>query len=443
MPRPSALRPDKVACTIALFATALAGCKPGAERPNEPTPVPASTAPALASASASTKVAKPLPLVDLLHETAAEVAVSSNVANPRDFPEHLIDGKPETAWNGKTGDLVGGWVAFRLPPGVRVRRIELSAGFDKASPAGDLFTMNHRVRRVRVSHDGKPLFERDLDLATRAPQPLDLERPGGGGIYRIEVLAVEPGTKASWRELSLSELRVLGEPGPAKLGRPIMPPVGVGDFPQPRLPVPPPPASIVGLYGRPYPSIAAFCRAFEPAVKPAIDKKFDGNRYPGTIEGPHCEPKGPLVPHFVPGGWAEAVYAYGANDVDAHFRSFAVKTPAGVVPAHVVFSSHDHDDPGCSGGNYAEVRQARYEADRLRITLLRVEYERLRTATGPGDTLIMLPSKSNVTKVELSCAFDGGALDCAEAQLAAACIEGDFDLPAAPSEPDWTRRCPE
>nr|MCU0685220.1 hypothetical protein [Polyangiaceae bacterium] len=63
-----------------------------------------------------------------------------------DFPEHLIDGKPETAWNGKTGDLVGGWVAFRLPSGVRVRRIELSAGFDKVSSAGDLFTI--RVARI-------------------------------------------------------------------------------------------------------------------------------------------------------------------------------------------------------------------------------------------------------------------------------------------------------
>src|SRR5689334_7769770 len=49
-------------------------------------------------------------VVDLLHHTAAAIAVSSNVDNPHDFPEHLVDGKRDTAWNGRTGDLVGAWI---------------------------------------------------------------------------------------------------------------------------------------------------------------------------------------------------------------------------------------------------------------------------------------------------------------------------------------------
>ncbi|HEU4537348.1 MAG TPA: hypothetical protein VFS00_24680 [Polyangiaceae bacterium] len=424
------------------MALALGGCKAGGEAP--PTGGSTGPAPSAPTPVASAQMAKPAPLVDLLHETAAEVAVSSNVRNPHDFPEHLVDGRPETAWNGKTGDLVGGWVAFRLPSGVRVRRIELSAGFDKTSPAGDLFTMNHRVRRVRVSHDGKTLFERDLDPAIRAPQPLDLERPRGGGVYRIEILAVEPGTKAAWRELSLSELKVWGEPGPARLERPTVPPVGVGDFPQPKPPPSPPPAALTGLYGRAYPSLAAFCRAFGAAVRPPLDAKFDGSRYPGRIEGPDCQATGPLVPRFTPDGWAEAVYGYAANDLDGSFHSFAVKTPAGIVPAHVVFSSHEHGDPGCSGGNYAEVRQARFDGGRLHLTLIKGVEERLRTQTLPDGTFEMLPPRAELTKVDVSCALEGGTLSCIETELASACVEGSDNrgLPPAPTEPDWTQRCP-
>ncbi len=47
---------------------------------------------------------------DLLHTTDARLAVSSKVDNPHDFPEHIADGRLETAWNGKTNDLVGGWL---------------------------------------------------------------------------------------------------------------------------------------------------------------------------------------------------------------------------------------------------------------------------------------------------------------------------------------------
>src|SRR5687767_2662524 len=50
---------------------------------------------------------------NLLVTTAAEVTVSSRVDNPRDFPEHLVDGKHETAWNGKTGDL-SAWIEVKL-----------------------------------------------------------------------------------------------------------------------------------------------------------------------------------------------------------------------------------------------------------------------------------------------------------------------------------------
>ncbi len=42
-------------------------------------------------------------VANLLYTTASVVAVSSKVDNPRDFPEHLIDGKAETAWSRTAG----------------------------------------------------------------------------------------------------------------------------------------------------------------------------------------------------------------------------------------------------------------------------------------------------------------------------------------------------
>ncbi len=81
--------------------------------------------------------------------------------NRKDFPEHLVDGKAETAWNSKTGDL-NGFIAFRAPAATRVKRIELTAGFDKVSPtAGDLFTKNHRITNVRLTREGKLVKEGD------------------------------------------------------------------------------------------------------------------------------------------------------------------------------------------------------------------------------------------------------------------------------------------
>src|SRR5262249_51518785 len=67
---------------------------------------PADAAPPLAVVQ---DAARPLPTVDLLLETEVKITVSSRVDNPRDYPEHLVDGRPETAWNGKTGDL-NGWI---------------------------------------------------------------------------------------------------------------------------------------------------------------------------------------------------------------------------------------------------------------------------------------------------------------------------------------------
>jgi hypothetical protein len=168
-------------------------------------------------------------LVSLLAWTDSRVAVSSTVDNPRDFPEHLIDGKMDTAWNGKTGDLLGGFIAFRVPKEARVDRVRIACGFDrKAKDGRDLFTANHRIARLRVWRDGTALKEVTLDTSRRDLQSIDIDGPGGD--YRLSVLETLPGTEPSWKELVVSELQVLGDPRGARLPGPHTPRVRVGSL---------------------------------------------------------------------------------------------------------------------------------------------------------------------------------------------------------------------
>jgi hypothetical protein len=157
------------------------------------------------------------------------VAVSSRVANPRDLPEHLVDRREETAWNGKTGDLVGGWLAFRVPKAAHVSHVLVSAGFDKVSAKKeDLFTANVRIARVRLKKGDTVLREAALDPSVRTPQRIDVDQSGGD--FTLEVLEVVPGTHAGWRELTVSELVVMGTPGKSVHKKPTAPLVRVGSL---------------------------------------------------------------------------------------------------------------------------------------------------------------------------------------------------------------------
>jgi hypothetical protein len=149
---------------------------------------------------------------DLLRDSTAEVAVSSNVDNPKDFPEHLIDGKQETAWNSKTGDLHG-WISFEVSKDSHVTQILMTVGFDKkAADGGDLFTMNHRIKKVRVSRAGQAIGDFTLDTEKRGPQTIPIDKPGG--VFKVEVLETVPGTKEKWKELVVSEFGVRGRLDP-------------------------------------------------------------------------------------------------------------------------------------------------------------------------------------------------------------------------------------
>lgn len=322
------------------FVLALAGCR------GTPSPAPAArpidASEASDASDASDAAAKSAGLVNLLYFTPAKVAVSSKVANPRDFPEHLVDGKPATAWNGKSGDLVGGAIAFRVPKDAHIDHLQLSAGFDATSKAGeDLFLANHRIRSVKVERDGQLVKRFALDPSVRTPQLLRIDGPGGD--YRIVVEKVVPGTKTAWKELAVSELAVLGSPGKERLERAVLPVVVVGDLataPAPRL------GAEAGTVAEgPYPSVAAFCQAHTRAITPRFLAGKDA--YPAFIEPPYCTVVGPL-PATITEPFLEGTLV-SVVEYDQVERRVALRTKAGFFVTKVVVGIEELRNPGCAG----------------------------------------------------------------------------------------------
>ncbi len=214
------------------------GCKtqPTAAEHAAPSPLASASAAfeaTLASAEDASAGRAPTGAPNLLQTVPAKVAVSSTVDNPRDFPEHLMDGRMETAWNGKTGDLHP-TIAFRVPADAHVERVDITAGYDAHQKSGerrDLFTANHRIKTLAVHRNGKKVKEVALDPQRRGFQPVPIDMDGGD--FQLEVVATEPGTNKEWKEIVVSEMRVIGRPGKElrKSGEPLRIAVGGLDAP--------------------------------------------------------------------------------------------------------------------------------------------------------------------------------------------------------------------
>lgn len=244
------------------------------------------------AAAAAAKASDVVPATtNLLVTTAAQVTVSSRVDNPRDFPEHLVDGKPETAWNGKTGDLAA-WIEVELDPRVHVTSLAITSGFDK----GDLFEKNLRVEKLEIARDGVRVKEVTLDPSVRKLQRIPIDGPGG--TYRMTVRSTVPGTNPSWKEIVISDVEVLGEaPEAARLSAPRVPVVKVAPGSAP----PPKRAENVGdvkLEGRRGASVVAICEAWKQEVLAVI------RSWPGVHEHAECGPIAvPPVEGTRPSSW--------------------------------------------------------------------------------------------------------------------------------------------
>lgn len=239
---------------LALAALCLVACKqdpkPAAGSGSAATPPTAVPRDAAAPADAAG------PVVELLHHTKSVVAVSSTVLNPKYQPEALVDGDLATAWNSRTGDLAGSWMAFRVPTDAFVTAVKLDVGFESKGPEGDYFTQNHRLKRVRISHGNKIVADAPLDPDKRGLQTIAISSPGGD--FRIQVVAVAPGTRKTWRETVVSELEVWGHT-PAPLAKPASPTVKVG--------------SLDGVehdpMAGPFPSLESYCEEWAKPIREA------------------------------------------------------------------------------------------------------------------------------------------------------------------------------
>lgn len=168
--------------------------------------------------------------VDLLHAVATELAVSSAYRDQRAQVDRLVDGDPATAWNSRTGDLVGAWIEVRLPADVQVSAIGIVPGFARPGGATDLFTGNHRVARIRVLREGTEVGTFAVEHAR--PEMVRVPVSGAGGVWRIELAELTPGTRSDWREACVSELQILGRAASSAPGA-RTPRTAVGTLPDP------------------------------------------------------------------------------------------------------------------------------------------------------------------------------------------------------------------
>lgn len=238
---------------------------PSGEDPPAPSPAASSeeTAPPPdeARAPGPPEVAAPeAPPVDLLQSVATDLAVSSAYRGQAAQLPRLVDGSLETAWNSESGDLAGAWIEVRLPAGAAVTSIAMTAGFTHRTDRADLFTGNHRVARVRVLRDGAEVGVYALDVESRELQTLPVEGPGG--VYRLEIAVTRPGTNASWREICVSELRVMGR-APDARDNERWPRFAVGQLPAPRSAEPPDRAAIAAAHRQQVISIERAWRDYE------------------------------------------------------------------------------------------------------------------------------------------------------------------------------------
>jgi hypothetical protein len=167
--------------------------------------------------------------VELLHSAPSTVAVSSTVDNAKIKPEHIVDGDLKTAWNSRTNDLVGSWVAFRVPAAATVATIKLTVGFATVDKKlGDLFTQNPRIKKVAVKRNKVLVGQFTLDPNNRAVQAIAIGKPGGD--YEIAVAEIVPGSKKAWRETSISELEVWGTLPAGTAAKAVKPEIRIGSL---------------------------------------------------------------------------------------------------------------------------------------------------------------------------------------------------------------------
>lgn len=377
---------------------------------------------------------KPIELVDLLYRTRARVAVSSTVANTHDYPEHLIDRRPDTAWNGKTGDL-DAHVEVRVPARARVKRLSITVGSDKITRQGDLFTMNRRLTRVAIDRDGERIGVFDLDPEIRTPQAIDLDLPGG--TFTLRPLDTVAGTRASYREVVISELVVLGTAPDDELLPPAMPQVTVGSVDGP----PSPGGRYAAVIaGGPYRSSSAYCASEMRACRKdlAALKARDPQSDDLASRTAWCRSTRATSKSLTLGAPFTGVELVSADEGQNEVTRLALTTPLGWYPTDVV-TSVNYPGPGCGMGGAQIIDSIDVSASHVLV---------MRITTRAAYCMASPESYEAAGTFLIACALgEGGAPTCRQELVAS--YDGDcnrFDelrvsgrYDAHPPKWDWQR----
>jgi|GEM_PF-3105011 len=159
-------------------------------------------------------VSRPLPVKlaradGLVVRAPARVSASGHEADWKHYrfqPEQAVDGDLGSSWQPKKKARKP-WIALHFDAPVTVTAVEIANGFQRTDALGDLFAMNQRAKRVRVTV-GETSVDLALDPKQRGYQKLELPAPATGDEVRITVLEVAAGTR--WKQVALSEVRALG-----------------------------------------------------------------------------------------------------------------------------------------------------------------------------------------------------------------------------------------
>jgi hypothetical protein len=145
---------------------------------------------------------------EILHSVPSKGTVSSVARKSSLQASSLVDGDFDTAWNSRSGETTGVQISFEVPEWVFINVISMTVGFTSSNEKGDLFILNHRIRKISVRHNGDDIGIFDLDPNKRELQDIPVNR--GGGKYVIQVIDTVRGDRPDWHEICISELQVWG-----------------------------------------------------------------------------------------------------------------------------------------------------------------------------------------------------------------------------------------
>lgn len=283
---------------LAVALVAITACKKAEQQAPAPAPLPApAPAPVALDAMPASVDAGTVADVELLHAVPTRIRVSSTVANPKILPAHIADSDPTTAWNSRTGELVGAWIEITLPAGVEAHELRLTAGFTATGPKGeDWFTMNPRIKKLTVTVDGKAAGTITLDVAKQDLQAFPITATD---TVHLELAEIVPGSRKTWREASISEIQLWGRPPAGWVASKLLvePMVGVGSMSLPSAPDDP-------------------CAEIE-AEREKFIAEHANDKYssPDHSYPPRCDPMTVTGGTALPAPWSVSAYCYVQDEI--------------------------------------------------------------------------------------------------------------------------------